>query len=134
MEQSGWIIEEPEAPDFSEAAKFQAALWLGEFRRTGGEAIKKENDPDASFIYDQMSRRCPDTSLDNFMDALQQRVKISRDWNRFFDKYPLILCPITGDVPFPDLKDLESSSSFDLVFDSMLPQIAPPYLLSLIHI
>ena len=128
LEQSGWIIEEPEAPDFSEAAKFQAALWLGEFRRTGGEAIKKENDPDANFIYDQMSRRCPDTSLDNFMDALQQRAKISRDWNRFFDKYPLMLCPITGDVPFPDLKDLESSSSFDLVFDSMLPQIAPPYL------
>ena len=128
LEQSGWIIEEPEAPDFSEAAKFQAALWLGEFRRTGGEAIKKENDPDASFIYDQMSRRCPDTSLDNFMDALQQRAKISRDWNKFFDKYPLILCPITGDLPFPDLKDLESPSSFDLVFDSMLPQIAPPYL------
>ena len=128
LEQTGWIIEEPEAPDFSEAAKFQAALWLGEFRRTGGEAIKKENDPDACFIYDQMSRRCPDTSLDNFMDALQQRAKISRDWNKFFDKYPLILCPITGDLPFPDLKDLESPSSFDLVFDSMLPQIAPPYL------
>jgi amidase len=128
LEQSGWIIEEPEAPDFSEAAKFQAALWLGEFRRTGGEAIKKEKDPDASFIYDQMSRRCPDTSLSNFMDALQQRAKISRDWNKFFDKYPLILCPITGDLPFPDLKDLESPSSFDLVFDSMLPQIAPPYL------
>ena len=40
----------------------------------------------------------------------------------------MILCPITGDLPFPDLKDLESPSSFDLVFDSMLPQIAPPYL------
>ena len=109
LEQTGWIIEEPEAPDFSEAAKFQAALWLGEFRRTGGEAIKKEK-------------------IDNFMDALQQRAKISRNWNKFFDKYPLILCPITGDLPFPDLKDLESPSSFDLVFDSMLPQIAPPYL------
>jgi len=29
---------------------------------------------------------------------------------------------------FSDLKDLESQDSFDLVFDSMLPQIAPPYL------
>lgn len=128
LEESGWIIEEPKAPDFSEAAKFQATLWLSEFRRTGGEAIKKENDPDANFIYDQMTRRCPDTSLDSFMDALQQRAKISREWNTFFDKYPLILCPVTGDLPFPDLKDLESPSSFDLVFDSMLPQIAPPYL------
>ncbi len=128
LEEDGWIIEEPNAPDFQEAAKYQATLWLGEFRRTGGEAIKKENDPDANFIYDQMSRRCPNTSLENFMDALQNRARISRDWNKFFDNYPLILCPVTGDLPFPDLKDLESPESFDLVFDSMLPQIAPPYL------
>ena len=75
-----------------------------------------------------MSRRCPDTSLENFMDALQNRARISREWNNFFDNYPMILCPVTGDLPFPDLKDLESPESFDLVFDSMLPQIAPPYL------
>ena len=128
LEDSGWVIEEPKAPNFQEAAKFQATLWLGEFRRTGGEAITKENDPDSNFIYSQMSRRCPDTSLEKFMDSLQQRARISREWNKFFDQYPIILCPITGDIPFPDLKDLESEESFDLVFDSMLPQIAPPYM------
>jgi amidase len=128
LQDSGWVIEEPKAPNFQEAAKFQATLWLGEFRRTGGEAITKENDPDSNFIYSQMSRRCPDTSLEKFMDSLQQRARISREWNKFFDQYPIILCPITGDIPFPDLKDLESEESFDLVFDSMLPQIAPPYM------
>ena len=128
LENSGWIIEEPKAPNFQKAANFQATLWLGEFRRTGGEAIRKENDPDSNFIYSQMSRRCPDNSLEKFMDSLQQRARISREWNKFFDKYPIILCPITGDIPFPDLKDLESEESFDLVFDSMLPQIAPPYM------
>ena len=128
LEQMGWIIEEPKSPNFQEAADCQATLWLGEFRRTGGEAISKENDPDANFIYSQMCRRCPDTSLEKFMDSLQQRARISREWNKFFDQYPIILCPITGDIPFPDLKDLESEESFDLVFDSMLPQIAPPYM------
>ena len=67
----------------------------------------------------------PNTSLENFMDALQNRATIGRVWNNFFDKYPLILCPITAHLPFPDLKDLESPESFDMVFDSMLPQIAP---------
>ena len=128
LEQMGWIIEEPKSPNFQEAANYQATLWLGEFRRTGGEAISKENDPDANFIYSQMCRRCPDTSLEKFMDTLQNRARISREWNKFFDQYPIILCPITGDIPFPDLKDLESEESFDLVFDSMLPQIAPPYM------
>ena len=89
---------------------------------------KRQNDPDSNFIYSQMSRRCPDTSLEKFMDSLQQRARISREWNKFFDQHPIILCPITGHIPFPDLKDLESEESFDLVFDSMLPQIAPPYM------
>ncbi len=128
LEDSGWVVEEPKAPNFQEAANYQATLWLGEFRRTGGEAIRRENDPDANFIYSQMSKRCPDTSIEKFMDSLQHRARISREWNKFFDQYPIILCPITGDIPFPDLKDLESEESFDLVFDSMLPLIAPPYM------
>jgi len=128
LEESGWIIEEVKAPNFQKAAEFQAALWLGQFRRTGGEAIKKENDPDATFIYTQMTRRCSDASLDNFMDALQNRANIGREWNAFFNQCPIMLCPITGHLPFEDLKDLESPESFDMVFDSMLPQIAPPYL------
>ena len=39
LEQMGWIIEEPKSPNFQEAAYYQATLWLGEFRRTGGEAV-----------------------------------------------------------------------------------------------
>ena len=128
LEKNGWIIEETKAPDFNNAAKFQASLWLAEFRRTGGEAIQRENDLDANFIYKQMLRRCPNSDLNSLMDALQNRAKIGREWNNFFDNYPLMLCPITGDLPFSDLKDLESEDSFDEVFNSMLPQIAPPYL------
>ena len=40
----------------------------------------------------------------------------------------MILCPISGDLPFEDLKDTKSEKDFDEVFASMLPQIAPPYL------
>ena len=75
-----------------------------------------------------MSKKCPDTSIEKFMDALQQRATLGRKWSHFFDKYPLILCPISGDPPFEDLKDVKSIEDFDYVFSSMLPQIAPPYI------
>ena len=39
-----------------------------------------------------------------------------------------MLCPISGDLPFEDLKDVKSADDFDEVFSSMLPQIAPPYI------
>jgi len=80
------------------------------------------------FVFEQMSKKCPDTSIEKFMDSLQQRATLGRKWAHFFDEYPLILCPISGDLPFEDLKDTKSEKDFDEVFTSMLPQIAPPYL------
>ena len=128
LESLGWIVEEVTGPDFEELAHYQAVLWLAEFRRTSGDAINKEDNKDASFIFEQMSKKCPDTSIEKFMDALQQRATLGRKWSHFFDKYPLILCPISGDPPFEDLKDVKSIEDFDYVFSSMLPQIAPPYI------
>ena len=71
-----------------------------------------------------MSKKCPDTSIEKFMDALQQRATLGRKWSHFFAKYPLILCPVSGKTPFEDLKDIKSSDDFEEVFSSMLPQIA----------
>ena len=84
----GWIVEEVTGPDFEELAHYQAVLWLAEFRRTSGDAINKEDNKDASFIFEQMSKKCPDTSIEKFMDALQQRATLGRKWSHFFDKYP----------------------------------------------
>ncbi len=128
LENIGWIVEEVESPDFEELAHYQAVLWLAEFRRSSGNAIINEDNADALFVYEQMSKKCPDTSIEKFMDALQQRATLGRKWGRFFDHYPLILCPVSGDLPFEDLKDVKSIKDFDYVFSSMLPQIAPPYL------
>ena len=128
LENSGWEIEEVDGPDFEEVAHYQAVLWLAEFRRSSGMAIKNENNADALFVFEQMSKKCPDTSIEKFMDALQQRATLGRKWSHFFDHYPLILCPVSGDLPFEDLKDVKSTNDFDYVFSSMLPQIAPPFL------
>ena len=38
------------------------------------------------------------------------------------------MCPISGDIPFDDQKDVKSKKDFNEVFNSMLPQISPPYL------
>ena len=128
LQNIGWLIEEVPGPDFEELANYQAVLWLAEFRRSSANAIINEDNADALFVYQQMSKKCPDTSIEKFMDALQQRATLGRKWSHFFDQYPLILCPISGDPPFEDLKDVKSANDFDEVFSSMLPQIAPPYI------
>ena len=128
LENIGWVIENISGPDFEEIAHYQAVLWLAEFRRSSAKLIFEENDEEAIFVFEEMSKKCPDTSIEKFMDALQQRATLGRKWSSFFNKYPLILCPISGDLPFEDLKDIKSEEDFNHVFQSMLPQIAPPYL------
>jgi amidase len=128
LEAAGWHIEERNGPPWREPARLQATMWLAEFRRTAGEAVAKEADPDATFIYRQMVRHCPDTDLNGFLDTLQQRASLVRTWSMFLKDFPLIICPVSGELPFPDLLDLESPESFDRVFEAMLPQISTPFL------
>ncbi|NNF79196.1 MAG: amidase, partial [Rhizobiales bacterium] len=111
-----------------EPAKLQAMLWLAEFRRTAAVAIEQEDDPDAKFIYAQMARHCPETDLNGFHDALKRRSELLREWQLFFVQYPLLLCPVSAELPFPDLLDLESPEAFDRVFEALLPQIGTPFL------
>ncbi|MGI9483181.1 MAG: amidase family protein [Hyphomicrobiales bacterium] len=126
LEDAGWQVDEVDCPGFREPARQQAILWLAEFRRTGSAAVVEEDDEDAKFIYAQMARLCPEPDLNSFMDALQIRLTLSRTWHRFFEKYPVLLCPVSGEVPFPDLLDLESPESFDRVMEAQLTQVGIP--------
>ncbi len=128
LEAAGWHIEEVDGLPWREPARLQATMWLAEFRRTAGEAVEREADPDATFVYQQMARHCPDTDFNGFLDTLQRRATLARTWAVFLAEYPLIICPVSGELPFPDLLDLESPESFDRVFEAMLPQISTPFL------
>ncbi len=123
---AGWEIVETECPPFRESARLQAQLWLAEFRRTGAKAIAEEADPDSSFVYEQMVRLCPEPGLDEFMDALQKRVTLLREWNLFLEQYPVLICPISGEVPFPDLDDVSSPERFEEIMEAQLTQVGLP--------
>ncbi len=123
---AGWDVVETDCPPFREPARLQAQLWLAEFRRTGAKAIGEEADPDSSFVYAQMERLCPAPGLDDFMDALQKRVTLLREWSLFLDNYPVLICPVSAEVPFPDLDDVQSPERFEEIMEAQLTQVGLP--------
>ncbi len=125
---AGWEVIETEAPDMRAPARLQANLWLAEFRRTAASALAAENDPDANFIYQQMERHCPEPDLNGVLDTLQERATLSRVWQQFLQDFPVLLCPVSGQLPFADQYDVETPQTFDEVFEAMLPQIATPFI------
>ena len=128
LQDAGYQVDEVYIPDMREPTRMQLILWLAEFRRGAAAAVEAEGDPDSQFVYEQLQRHCPAPDLNMVLDCLQRRVTLGRQWNEFFEQYPLILCPNSAEPPFPNNLDVESADSFDRVAEAQVPQIGPPFL------
>ncbi len=123
---AGWVVEEVECPPFREPARLQAMLWLAETRRNNNKAIVDEDDPDANFVYAQMERLAPKPGLNAVLDALQRRAGLLREWQLFLQRYPVLICPVSAELPFPDQIDVTSPEAFDRVMEAQLTQVGLP--------
>ena len=126
LEAAGWEVEEVACPPLREPAALQLRLWLAEFRRSGASAVAQEDDPDASFVYEQLSRHSTVLDVNGLLDTLQQRATFVREWQLFLDRYPVCLMPVSGELPFADLLDVQSPEMFDRVLEAQLPQCGLP--------
>ena len=128
LQSLGWVVEEPALPPLREAMELQLTLWLAEFSLGGTDALAREGDPDATFVHRELTRLVPPTTLESFMRALQSRARLARLWRGFFADWPVVLMPISGQLPFPDHFDTTSPEAFAQVVEAQLPQIAPPFM------
>lgn len=126
LEAAGWEVTERDCPPLRRPAELQLALWLAEFRRTAAQAVKDEADPDATFVYEQMAAACPEPDLNGMLDVLQARVGLAREWGLFLEQYPVLICPVSGELPFPDQLDVESPAAFRRVLEAQMPQVGLP--------
>jgi amidase len=51
---------------------------------------------------------------------------LAREWFAFLDKYPVLLMPVSGELPFPDNLDLKDDASFERVWHAQMPQVGLP--------
>jgi amidase len=126
LQDAGYEVVERDTPPMREAMQLQLLLWMSEYQSNGGSAVKKENDPDANFVYTQLVEYCATPTLTSFMEALQRRIQLAREWQLFLTDYPLLLCPVSAEAPFPDMLDVESAESFKRVVEAQMTQIGLP--------
>ena len=126
---AGWVVEEVEnTPPLAEPAQLQLLLWLAETRRGQSAAIAQEADPDATAVYGYMERLCPAPDLIAFQDALTWRATLLRQWTLFLERFPVVLMPVSGELPFRDHADVESFEGFRRIFTAQMPQVGLPLL------
>ena len=128
LEEAGWEADEVKLPPLRSAMENQLILWMAEMDKSAGQLVAKENDPDATIIYERLRKISKYINSDQIMLALQERANLTRQWKKFLFDYPLLLCPVSCSLPFDDLKDLRSEEDFEQIIEDQILQIGLPFM------
>jgi amidase len=129
LERAGWVVEEiDKTPPLREAADLQTKLWLGDNYEAQLDAAEREGDPGALACLRGNRAKVHPFDAAAFSKALTRRATLTREWLQFFETYPVLLMPVSAELPFPDGLDLRDGDSFARVWRAQLPQIAIPFM------
>ncbi|MEM9048934.1 MAG: amidase [Pseudomonadota bacterium] len=126
LARAGWEVAQIDPPSFRQAAAINMALWMNEFRGAALPKLEPEADPDALIIAPRLmavAQNGPDPQ-----EALRERATLLRAWQIFLEDWPVVLCPVSAEPPFPDHLDTASQADFDRVYEAQLTQAALPAL------
>ncbi|HEX7390380.1 MAG TPA: amidase, partial [Acidiphilium sp.] len=127
LEAAGWVVETVEdVPSLAEACEIQSQLWLGDGFSSLESAAQREGDPGALNIVEAFRERAESWPKDIVARALVRRATLAREWLKFFDTHPVLLLPVSAELPFPDGLDRQDAASFRRVWQAQATQIGLP--------
>jgi amidase len=129
LESAGWTVEETNAvPPMREAAEVQIAMWLGDGYEGMVAAADREGDAGASNLLSRLAGVAKGIDMDAYSRILTRRLTLARLWQQFLERTPVVLMPVSAELPFPDDLDLQGEAGFWRVYAAQMTQIALPAL------
>ena len=125
---AGWEVVEVETPPLQPSADINAQLWLAEMRMGVDKLVAEENEPDSKHVFEVMQSLSPPVNQAGLLTALQSRVTHLREWQLFLKKYSVLLCPVSGELPFDQQSDVQNAERFKEIMRSQLTQVGIPAL------
>jgi len=128
LRQAGWQVDElNQLPPLKSAAEVQA-LWLIDGADELLDIATADGDPGAINILTRERAAAGEMDLAKVSELLTRRGALIRQWAAFFQDYPVLLVPMSAELPFPDHLDLQGDRGYRRVWDSQLTQLAFPAL------
>jgi amidase len=127
LSDAGWKVEEIEdTPVIREAAEVQERLWLGDGFAALVEAVARDGDPGAQAVVEASRATVAILPADVISRELVRRTTLTRQWRQLLTRYPVLLLPVSAELPFPDDLDLQGEEGFRRVWEAQLPMRALP--------
>jgi amidase len=127
LRDAGWSVDEVEAlPPLREAVPLQIALWMGDGYQALVDAAQREGDPGAITALAGQKQLVENLQLADLSAALSKRLGIARAWQLYLEQHPVVLLPVSAELPFENDLDLQGPEAYERVWRSQLTMIALP--------
>ena len=129
LSEAGWTVDTLDAiPPMQEAADLQIRMWLADGYDALVAAAEKEGDRGALVALAGQRDKVASIDLAGFSAVLTRRATLTRMWEMFFAEYPVLLLPVSAELPFPDQLDLQGDEAYARVWRAQMTQIGVPFM------
>jgi len=124
LQEAGYVVEEMQPPGLREGAALWRFLGVEDGRRGLSAAITAHGDRPMRISQGHMEHGIVESGRDVYLDALAERFELARRWAVFFEKFTLLLMPVSWQPPAPQDEDAGSQEQFDTLLDAQSPLLA----------
>jgi amidase len=101
LEEAGYRVERATPPRFEEAARLFFTLVRSEERSSTTSAIDRLGDDELRRARASTMAYASELDYDGYIKAFARRASILREWMLFFERYPLLLMPVSCERAWP---------------------------------
>lgn len=124
LEDAGCVVEEVVPPRFDEACELWLKLVTNEAQSGLAETIQAYGDNALRTAFGSQRRLAPPLDLAGYMDGLSQRTGLLREWQALFERYPLLLMPVSCQRPFAIDADQNGDDAMRRILEAQGPLLA----------
>ena len=125
---AGYLVVEQAPPRLGEAADLWHRLVVNEERRALVPGIRAFGDAKSQRNIDGHLRHAPVLDGDGILEAFGTRLSLMRDWQLFFERFPIVVLPVSHQLPFRSDLDQESEAIVTEMMDAQRSLLATPVL------
>lgn len=124
LQDAGYIVEAAEPPCFDAAARLWLDVLMNEAAGAMQREIERAGDRAIQNAYQSMLAHTTRLDKEGFIQAMAMRTTILREWGRFFERYPVLLMPVSFDLPFRVDQDQQGKDAMAAMLRAQSPLIS----------
>lgn len=124
LSNAGYEVEEVPLPRMAEAADLWMMLVMNDMRRCLLPAINQHGDEAAKIVMRDMLHHAPSANLATYLEALERRNSLLRDWLQMLERFPLVLLPTSMEPPFRQGLDLDGPEAMGSIIKAQAPLLS----------